>query len=149
MGQYAQARAHLERALALRRELGKDHLALESLAGLARLALATGDLARALAHVEEILAALETHTLDGTDEPLRVYLTCVQVLAANDDPRAPAVLDAAHTLLQTRAARIHDDSLRQTFLHDVPEHRELLERYRAVFNAEAPRRKEKKTRDAD
>ena len=56
---------------------------------------------------------------------------------------------AAHALLQTRAARIHDDSLCQTFLHDVPEHRELLERYRVVFNAEAPRRKEKKTRDAD
>ncbi len=142
------ARAYRQ-AVTLRRELGEGHLALESLAGLARLALAAGDPAEAQAHVEEILTALEAHTLDGTDEPLRVYLTCVQVLAAHDDPRAPAVLEAAHALLQTRAARIHDDSLRQTFLHDVPEHRELLERYRAVFNAEAPRRKEKKTRDAD
>jgi len=85
------------------------------------------------------LAALETHTLDGTDEPLRIYLTCVQVLAANDDPRAPAVLDAAHTLLQTRAARIHDDSLRQTFLHDVLDHRELLERHHNIFNIEVQR----------
>jgi hypothetical protein len=49
----------------------------------------------AQAHVEEILTALEAHTLDGTDEPLRVYLTCVQVLAAHDDPRAPAALEAA------------------------------------------------------
>jgi len=79
------------------------------------------------------LSYLETHpTLDGTIEPLRVYLTCYRVLRANEDPRAGEVLSAAHRLLQERAARIDDEQLRRSFLENVAAHREIIEAWEAL-----------------
>ncbi|MGD8397660.1 MAG: tetratricopeptide repeat protein, partial [Anaerolineae bacterium] len=81
-----------ERALQLRRELGEDNRAIESLAGLANVSLAQGDAPSARRQVEEILAHLEQGSLDGADEPLQVYLTCYRVLRDVDDGRAGALL---------------------------------------------------------
>jgi hypothetical protein len=86
-------------------------------------------LAQAQAQVEEILSYLEDGTLDGTDEPFQVYLTCYRVLCAGRDPRAGGVLVAAHRLLQERAARIEDEELRQSFLENVVAHREIIAAY--------------------
>jgi len=127
MGRLAEA-AHAHRqALALRRGLGQHHLATESLTGLAHVSLAQGDLTQTKAQVEEILSYLESNTLDGTDEPFWIYLTCYRVLRANQDPRAQAILNTAHLLLQERAAEIRDDEeMRQSFLENVAAHREIL-----------------------
>ncbi|MGD2144111.1 MAG: BTAD domain-containing putative transcriptional regulator [Anaerolineae bacterium] len=84
-----------ENARTLQDHLGQSGQALESVAGLARASLANGDLARAQAFAEEILTHLESGNLLGATEPLRVYLTCYQVLEANDDPRARDVLMTA------------------------------------------------------
>jgi tetratricopeptide (TPR) repeat protein len=100
---------------------------MEALAGLARVALAQGDPALALAHVEKILDHLVTGTLDGTFEPFRIYLTCVQVLEAVDDDRAGEVRHTAQRLLHERATTIEDEKLRRSFLENVPAHRALLE----------------------
>lgn len=78
------------------------------------------------AKVEEIQGYLETETLEGTGDPFWVYLTCYRVLRACQDPRAPEILAAAHTLLQERAARIGDQDLRRSFLGSVPAHREIM-----------------------
>ncbi|NIV37132.1 MAG: hypothetical protein GWN58_49190, partial [Anaerolineae bacterium] len=75
-------------------------------AGLARVAQAQGDGPLAVGHIEEILHQLNGDNLDGNDEPLRVYLTCYQVLRAYGDPRAERILDGAYGLLQQRAAKI-------------------------------------------
>jgi tetratricopeptide (TPR) repeat protein len=113
-------------ALDLYRGLGQDHLAPEPLAGLARAAQALGEPKQALAHAQEILRCLETRPgLEGTWEPLRVYLTCYQVLRAHDDPRAQEVLDAAYHLLQERAFKIDDGALRRSYLENVAAHREI------------------------
>jgi hypothetical protein len=101
---------------------------MEAQAGLARVALAQEDPAQALAHVEDILEHLKTGTLDGTYEPFRIYLTCVQVLEAVDDERAGEVLRTAKRLLHQRAATIEDEQLRRSFLENVPAHRALIER---------------------
>ena len=114
------------KALELRRELGEPHLAIESLAGLARVSLAQGDLRQTQAHVEEILSHLKNDTLDGTDEPLRIYWTCYQALQANHDSRDRAILSAAHHLLQEQAARIGDEETRRLFLENVPAHRGIV-----------------------
>jgi tetratricopeptide (TPR) repeat protein len=98
---------------------------MEAMAGLARVALAQEDPERASGHVEEILEHLETGSLDGTFEPLRIYLTCVRVLEANADDRAGEVLRTARMLLQEQADRIQDEQDRQSFLENVPAHREL------------------------
>ena len=118
-------------ALDLRRGLGQAHLATEALAGLARVALAQDDPEQALAHVEEILSFLKGNTLDGTDEPLRVYLTCYRVLHTNQDPRAQVLLTTAHSLLQQHAAKIEDEALRRSFLENVPANREITREFDA------------------
>jgi predicted ATPase/class 3 adenylate cyclase len=125
--QLAEAVDAYRQALVLWLELGAPHMSPDPLAGLARVALARGKMVQALAHVEEILSYLEAHpTLDGTEEPLRVYLTCYRVLRANGDPRARSILDAAHSLLQEWVAKIEDQALRRSFLENVAAHREII-----------------------
>jgi histidinol phosphatase-like enzyme len=118
-----------QQAFTLRYELGQHNLAIESQAGLARVSLAQDDLTQAQTQVENILSYLEINTLDGTEDPFRVYLTCYQVLKANQDPRAPAILDSAHGLLQERAAKIADQELRRSFLENVAAHREIVQEF--------------------
>lgn len=119
------ARAY-QNSVALRRQMGWTNVATEPLAGLARVALAVGDLAQAEACAREILEHLATGTLDGTIAPLEILLTCYRVLAAADDPRAGQVLDMTHERLQERAARISDREMQRSFLEDVPYHREIV-----------------------
>jgi predicted ATPase/DNA-binding SARP family transcriptional activator/class 3 adenylate cyclase len=130
LGCPAEAADAYRQALTLRRQWGQHHLAAEPLAGLARVALAQGDPARALAHVQEILDYLDGHpALLGTLEPLRIYMTCYRVLLANRDPRAGEILHAAYHLLQERAAKIDDENLRRSYLENVAAHREIAAEY--------------------
>ncbi len=100
---------------------------LDPVAGLARVALARGDVPAALEQVELILAHMaEGGNFDGTEEPLRLPLTCYQVLHAARDPRTDAVLASAHAELTKRAEFITDLSARNSFLHNVPHNRELI-----------------------
>ncbi|MCP4539087.1 MAG: tetratricopeptide repeat protein [Chloroflexi bacterium] len=113
-------------ALDTRRELDEHKLAMEPLAGLARIVLAQGGLAEAQAHVDAILAYLETNDLEGTHEPLRVYLTCYRVLHANQDPRARSILDTAYHLLQDQADKITDVEMYRSFRENVNVHSEIV-----------------------
>jgi tetratricopeptide (TPR) repeat protein len=131
-GEPGEAGQVYQQALAIRRQLNQPSLALEPLAGLARVALAQANLAEAMAHCEEILAYLEQGgTLDGADEPLRVLLTAVQALQAAGDRRAAATLDQAHTRLVDQAARIRDEPSRKSYLENVPWHNEILRLWQA------------------
>ncbi len=106
-----------QNALQIRRELNQPVLATEPLAGQARIAMARGKPQRARQVVDEILSILEqTGNLDGTDEPLRVYFTCYQVLMMANDARARSMLENAYSLLQARANQIPDEANRQRFL---------------------------------
>jgi Tfp pilus assembly protein PilF len=112
-------------ALTIQRGLGAHNLAMEPLAGLAKVALDCTDFDQARAYIDEILAYLALITLDGAEEPLRVYLTCYQVLYALHDPRAETLLAKAHRVLHEQADRIDDPALRRSFLEDVSIHRAL------------------------
>ena len=125
---HAGALGAYQAALDIRVALGQPVLATEPGAGRARLLLAGGDTAAALAQVETILAVLQGDSLlEGTDAPLRVYLTCYLVLSAAQDARAQTILQAAHGLLQARAAAIADDPARRHFLDGVADHRAILQ----------------------
>jgi hypothetical protein len=80
----------------------------------------------ALSHAEAIVAHLRERTLDLTDEPARVMLSCYRALAAGGDRRASAILKQGVALVQKRAAEIQDPGHRRVFLHRVPAHRELM-----------------------
>jgi tetratricopeptide (TPR) repeat protein len=127
LGQFTEAAEAYQQALGLWQDAGQREKAMEPLAGLAWVSLAQGNLAPAKAYVEKVLHHLETGTLDGVLEPFRIYLTCYRVLQANRDPRAGEVLDTAHNLLQEQAAKIGDEDLRQSFLENTANQREILE----------------------
>jgi predicted ATPase len=103
-----------------------EPLRFDAAAGLARVALAHGDGAAALLALQPVLDHLAVGgTLDGTESRQRIRLTCHQALAGAGDTRAAGILGAAYADLQRQAQGIADVALRQHFLHDVPEHREI------------------------
>jgi tetratricopeptide (TPR) repeat protein len=96
-------------------------------AGIAQVALAQGDTQVAMQAIEALMEHLETHvTLEGTESPRRILLTCHQVLLSARDLREAALLERAHRELQQRAATLSDPALRQGFLNNIPEHREIV-----------------------
>ncbi len=125
LGDLAAATDAHQQALASRRAAGEKTRALENLVGLAEISLAEGGLAEAQVHVEEILAHLATGSVDGAEEPLRIYLACYRALQASGDPRTANILATAQRMLAERAALITDPVLRQSYLENVPVHREL------------------------
>ena len=101
------------------------------LAGMARAALAQDDFDSALDQVAEIISYLDGGgSLDGTWEPLRIYLTCYQVLHAAGDSRADEILLEAYQKLQRWANVIPDAEARRMYLQDVPWHRQIAAAYR-------------------
>ena len=127
LAQFPEARSLYERATRLRQELRQGSRQMESVAGLARVALAEGKLAEALHFVDEILAFIAQNSVEGVEETLRIYLTCYQVLMANEDVRQTAVLQAAYDVLQRYTTKLHDDDLRDSYQHRVQVNREILQ----------------------
>ncbi len=113
-------------ALAIWHELELPNLAAETRAGLARAAYRQGNLSLALWFVEEILTqTTAAPALTGAEQPVRIYLTCFEILDAHGDRRASACLQAGAGLLQASVDRIADDSLRHSLLHNIPAHQRL------------------------
>jgi len=113
-------------AVNIRRALGEQNRTIESLSGLVRVALAQNQSELALTLVEEIMEHLTQDTVEGTEEPLRIYLTCYQVLQNSQDSRARACLKWAYDLLQKRLAAITDPAKRDTFIEQVASHRQII-----------------------
>ncbi|WP_322487228.1 BTAD domain-containing putative transcriptional regulator [Chloroflexus sp.] len=118
LGRIDEAEQAYTQAKALRQRLNYHTLVLESQAGLIRVALARNDLPEALRRaapiVEHLLAG---GNLYGTEETLRIYWTAYQVLEANRDPRAQAILDLGRALVQERASRLSDPASRTIYLN--------------------------------
>ena len=124
-----EATALFERGEAMGRELGQTGLLLDALDGMARAALARGDAPRALDAATRLLAAAGVQDADGDDPgPFRhpTRLTLHRVWSLVGDPRADAVLRAAHRALLEEADTISDAPLRACFLDDIPEHRQIV-----------------------
>jgi class 3 adenylate cyclase/tetratricopeptide (TPR) repeat protein len=119
-------------SIAIRQRLDQPQLAMEGKAGLARAALAQGNLPLALEQVNEIISYLNAGgSLQRTWEPLRIYLTCYQVLRLAGAPEAKALLEAGYNLLQEQAARITDPAYLRFFLENVPWHRGIMSAWEA------------------
>ncbi len=103
----------------------------DAAAGLARVALARGDPPRYLAPVQGLIDHLAADgTLQGTDSR-RIRLTCYRWLAHVGDPRAVEALADAHAELQAVAAAITDAAVRDGFMENIEEHRQIV----AAFDA--------------
>ncbi|HEU4325027.1 MAG TPA: adenylate/guanylate cyclase domain-containing protein [Roseiflexaceae bacterium] len=114
-------------AIELYQTMGQQHLICEARAGLIRAALAQGDQTGARQHLEAIVDQTAAHRLDGTYDPLQIYLTCYEALAQFGDPRAGALLHIAHDQLQHRAATLADPDARRVFLEEIEVNRRIAE----------------------
>ncbi len=129
LGRLEQAVEAYRAALALRQALDEPHMAAESRAGLARVALLQGNLTAAADQAEEILRIQKARGFGGANEPARIYLTCYRALDASHDPRAAGVLRTAYELLMAQKANIRDADLERSFLEVVAAHREIVAAY--------------------
>jgi tetratricopeptide (TPR) repeat protein len=138
LGHHAEAKSAFERAHVV--ALLVDPVARHNAAvGLSQVALARGDVAGALRTVREVLALL---TSSGTPEGYSVerhfiHWSCYQVLECAGDPRAAEILTIAHVELERRAVAIIDETLRHSFLHNIPEHRAIAAAWHAHRAASA------------
>jgi DNA-binding SARP family transcriptional activator len=78
----------------------------------------------ALSNLSKILKPLNLLTV--TRQTVQFNLSSDEVLSATQEPRAKDILEKAHKLLQERATKISDERLRQTYLENVPAHREIV-----------------------
>jgi hypothetical protein len=125
MQQWDAAIKSYQEAIADYSKVGNPAAASEAQAGLAQIALAQGDRVQAQHWVDALLPVLEAQPNAGFTTPFFTYHTCYRVLTANQDRRAPAVLELGCCLLLDYAAGISDLALRRSFLENVAVHREL------------------------
>jgi len=125
-GRLDEAGASFRQAAALFQEMGNRASAAAATAGLAEVALAQGDGEQARALVAEVVAYLRDNPQDQAGDRTALYGPCCRVLRAAGDPRADDLLAAAYRWLQKKAAAIADESMRRSFLENVPTHREVL-----------------------
>jgi tetratricopeptide (TPR) repeat protein len=132
LGEMGQAADSYRKAQKIREELGEESLIMDDLAGLARVAMATGDKTEAMTYTAEILDWIEANSIEGIEYPLQVYLTCYRVLHqqanGNHDmlTRAHTVLETAYVHLQKQAEAIKDQEQRFQFLMHIPFNRAIL-----------------------
>jgi len=127
LGRMEEAQEHFTAAESLYRQLDQAHLATESLAGLAMIALERQNQKEALSSIERIIQTINEKPLFGPDRPLWVYLTAYRVLSLAEDGRAFKIIEIAYTLIQNRSATISDDGLRETYMGEIPENREIAQ----------------------
>ena len=126
LGRHAAAATAFEHVRALA-PVSKPGLVFDAAAGLAQVALASGDLAAAQRAVEPVLAHLASSgTLDMALAQRSIEWACHQVLVAAGDVRAFEILGSAHAELQAKAATITPPALRESFLHAIPEHHKIV-----------------------
>jgi tetratricopeptide (TPR) repeat protein len=128
MGQIEKAEEVFNQAMG-NEDARKERLLLFELqAGSARAALAHGDskFVEASGLIQDLADEIlqEPPTDQSHILPLRLYLTCIQVLQANADPRTRRIVARAHEELQARSEKISDVTLRSGFLA-IPEHRAI------------------------
>jgi tetratricopeptide (TPR) repeat protein len=142
MARIDEASEHLQEAQELWQELGDLRILAEVRAACAHVCLAGGNQAEALAQVEQVLECLTGQaqastrdiqemtfsSLEGMVEPFAALLHCCIVLESIGDARAQPLRESACRLLLEQASWVDDESLRKSFLENVPANREITSR---------------------
>ena len=133
LGDLEQARASFLRSVAIRNELDQPSLVMEPLAGMIHVALQENDLVSALENTENILFYFKRGgTLEGAEEPLRIYHACFLTLKQHKDPRSGDLLRDAAEFLTAQLAKIHDIEARRRYVENVPWRRDIEQAWSAV-----------------
>ena len=125
-GRHAAAVSAFERARAVAVAADQEPSQLDAAAGLARAALTQGDVALAWQSAQPLLDHLQRMGhFEGIDGPRLAHLVCCEVLLRTGDSRGAGALEALHEALQQRAGLVPEGALRDGFLHNIPEHRDI------------------------
>lgn len=96
------------------------------LTGLAQVALQQNDLEQARSYQKELLVLAQAKALRGPDDIACVYWLCYQIQLAISDPQADQTLQHAQNYLQEQTNNIPDQTLRLSFIENIPVHRQIL-----------------------
>ena len=133
LGEWDEAAACYQASLALFRELGRATMPPEPIAGLARIALARGDVEGAMATIGEVVAHFDAGgSVDGTEDPIWIYLTCHQVLAADGLAARRPSSSIAPTRCSASALRCSATRSGRSFLANVPTNRAVVAAWAAA-----------------
>lgn len=128
LGRISKAAASYARALTIADELAVRYLRCDATAGLASIALASGDIERGVGYAADVLRYLQEHALAGCEEPARAVHICIDVFDAVDDGRAREALRLGALLLNRRASALPEQE-RGRYLDAFPERRTVLQRW--------------------
>jgi tetratricopeptide (TPR) repeat protein len=138
-GRNAEAALAYQASLEYWQMYGSTEAALEARSGLLRLALARRDLGMAVQLLPTILPFLSPRGLSDALEPMNVYLSCWQALAATKHPSANTFLTMSHKLLQHQSDQISDPKLRSSFLQNIGAHSQITHSYQcSLLEAHSP-----------
>jgi class 3 adenylate cyclase/tetratricopeptide (TPR) repeat protein len=111
-------------SLKILERISNENLLPEVLAGRSEVYLKTGQINEALRDAERISRFLEYSSLIGVEDRFFIYLSVYRVFTASGDERAEELLRDARILLLELSDRIPGE--KDTFLWNIPSHRELL-----------------------
>jgi class 3 adenylate cyclase/tetratricopeptide (TPR) repeat protein len=132
MNELVSAKDSYQQAFNIREELEQASLGIEPLAGLAHTAYLANNIQSAIKHANTIMDYLDSGgTLEGTEEPTRIYLSIYLVLKDVHDPRSDKVLDSAYNLLMNQASMLGDSGSRDMYVHNVPWRQQIAELWEA------------------
>ena len=125
-GEPQTARKYLEEAIQVERDIQQEAAAIEDLVYLGRAALACHELSLANDYAQEAFSFIEQHGTKGMEYPGQIYLTCYQILQANQKfEQARLMLEKGQEYIARQAAQIADPALRHCYLNNIPENRKL------------------------
>ena len=128
------AKDSYRQAFDIREKLEQTSLGTEPLAGLAHTAYLANDIETAKKHAQTILDHLNSGgTLEGTEEPTRIYLSLYQILKAVNDTRSDEVLDSAYNLLMNQVSLLSDSGSRYMYIHNVPWRHDIVELWEVKY----------------
>lgn len=133
-GNLSAAAAYLAEARDRYLRIGVAPLRMEGQAVEARCILALGRREQARQLATEVWAHLRERGSEGMDFPSRVYICIADVLAAVGAPgiSSQEVIESGYRDLMQRAEKLSDEAWRQSFLENVAENREIIERWKKM-----------------
>jgi len=124
--QFENASQTFKQCIEIRNEVNAPALVIEARAGLVDAYTALNDQLGASTEAERIVQYMEKDkNFEGTEEPLRVYLSLFSFFQKIRDPRAQSVLQNAIELLDKQVSKLRSDEAQRTFVENVPWRRAL------------------------
>ena len=126
MGCLQEAKEYITEALEIERDAQRKVTMVEDMLFLGRIALSLNELDLAETCTQQVLYYIEHQGVQGIEHPAMVYLTCYHILRAVEKiEQAQAVLIEGQQYVAAQASRIEVPLLRESYLFNIPENREI------------------------